>query len=92
MRNEKIKRWKKLRNKKIQKFKTKNEKIEKQIWTNVSEKGASDIKNNVVSPILNIITSKSFIPNCLKKKLKMVWNCLKMVKNWYNGFKKVQDA
>ena len=33
-----------------------------------------------MSPILNIITSNSFIPNCLKKKLKMFWNCY-IVKN-----------
>ena len=28
-----------------------------------------------MSLILNIITTNSFIPNCLRKMLKMVWNC-----------------
>ena len=34
-----------------------------------------------MSLILNIITTNSFIPNCLRKMLKMVWNC-NIALNW----------
>ena len=66
-----------------------------QFQTHVSQKGASDSKNNFVSPILKHHHKQEFYSKLLKKQAKnglKLSCCLKMVQNWYIGIKKVQDA